>query len=63
MVHWLKNGDKVENDPNFIQSAEGHLLILQARMKDTANYTCVASNEALVRESPPALVTVFGKRK
>ena len=23
------NGAKIENDPNFIQSAEGHLLILQ----------------------------------
>jgi hypothetical protein len=29
VTHWLKNGAKIENDPNFIQSAEGHLLILQ----------------------------------
>ena len=46
-----------------IQSAAGHLLILQARMQDSANYTCVASNSALERHSPPAEVTVYGKQK
>jgi hypothetical protein len=29
--HWLKNGERIETggDTNFIQSAAGHLLILQ----------------------------------
>ena len=62
--HWLKDGAPLEaDDRNFIQSAAGHLLILQARMQDSANYTCVASNSALERHSPPAEVTVYGKQK
>ena len=61
VIYWLKNGVRIENDPNFIQSSTGHLLMLQARMMDTANYTCVASNEAIERQSTPAQVTVFGK--
>ena len=63
MTHWLKDGAPIAHgDSNFIQSAAGHLLILQARMEDSANYTCVASNSALERLSPAAEVTVFGKR-
>ena len=63
--HWLKNGVRIEpsRDPNFIQSAAGHLLVLQARMADTANYTCVAANEAVERKSPPATITVYGKKR
>jgi hypothetical protein len=30
-------------------------------MSDMANYTCVASNDAIERQSQPALITVFGK--
>ena len=63
VTHWLKDGAPIAHgDSNFIQSAAGHLLILQARMEDSANYTCVASNSALQRLSPAAEVTVFGKR-
>ena len=58
--HWLKNGQTID-DPNLIQSATGSLLILQARLSDMANYTCVATNEAIERLSQPALITVFGK--
>ena len=61
VVYWLKNGVKIE-DKNFIQSTDGHLLILQARMSDNANYSCVAANsENLKRTSPPAVLTVYGK--
>jgi netrin receptor unc-5 len=59
--HWLKNGEKIE-DSNLIQSAAGNLLILQARMTDMANYTCVATNDAIERQSQPAAITVFGKK-
>ena len=62
MTHWLKDGAPISDDPNFIQSAAGHLLVLQARMEDSANYTCVASNSALERQSPPAEITVYGKQ-
>ena len=66
MAGWRKDGAEVDRtrDPNFIQTSDGHLLIQQARMEDAANYTCVAANAAgLERVSPPARVTVYGKRK
>ena len=45
--HWTRDGRRIDpaTDPNFIQSSSGSLLILQARMEDTANYTCVATND------------------
>lgn len=63
VTKWLKDGVPIDtgSDANFIQSAAGHLLINQARMADTANYTCVASNGPLERLSPVATVTVYGK--
>ena len=63
VTHWLKNGRPIKpSDTNFIQSADGHLLILQARMEDNANYSCVAANDAnLEKTSDPATLTVFGE--
>lgn len=63
VTHWLKNGQVVDPDldSNFIQSATGHLLIQQARMSDSANYTCVASNDVIERISPPAVIGVYGE--
>ena len=49
-----------ERDPNYIQAAGGHLIIIQARDKDRANYTCVAENVANRRLSPPARLQVVG---
>ena len=59
-VYWLKNGLPLEPDTNVIVSTEGHLLVSQARLQDTANYTCVAENIAAKRISDPALLTVYG---
>ena len=50
-----------ERDPNYIQAADGHLIIIQAREKDRGNYTCVAENVANHRLSPPARLSVVGK--
>ncbi len=61
MTKWLKNGVEID-DKNFIQSTSGSLLIIQARMEDTANYTCVAANDAnLERRSAPAVFKVYGR--
>ena len=60
----LRNGVPIQThggDSNFIMSSTGHLLILQARLEDTANYTCVAANIARQRTSPKALVTVYSE--
>lgn len=56
---WLRNGVPIISGSNFIVSSTGHLLILQARLEDTANYSCIASNVARSRTSDPALVTVY----
>ena len=62
VTHWLKNGRQIKGDPNFIHSGDGHLLIQQARMEDSANYSCVAANDAnLQKTSSAAILTVFGK--
>lgn len=60
-VYWLRNNVLIEPDNNMIVSSEGNLLIGQARLQDTANYTCVAENVAAKRLSDPALLTVYGK--
>lgn len=60
VIAWLKNGVKIA-DKNFIQSATGNLLIIQARMEDSGNYTCVVSNDVLTRKSPVAVLTIYGK--
>lgn len=60
-VYWLRNGVPLETDTNLIVSSEGHLLVGQARLQDTANYTCVAENVAARRVSEPALLTVYGE--
>lgn len=61
--HWLKNGRKIDplTQNNFIQSAAGHLLLLQARTEDSGNYTCVASNGYVQRASQVAKLTVYSK--
>ena len=62
-VYWLRNNLPLDQaDTNIILSNEGHLLISQARLQDTANYTCVAENIAAKRLSEPAMLTVYGKR-
>lgn len=60
-VYWLRNNVAIEPDNNLIVSSEGNLLIGQARLQDTANYTCVAENVAAKRLSDPALLTVYGR--
>ena len=42
-------------------SIAGHLLVNQARLEDTANYSCVAENIVRKRISDPALLTVSSK--
>ena len=65
-VTWLRNGVGVEpkkEGSNLIVSSEGHLLVVQARLADVGNYTCVSENVAGKRLSDTAVLTVFGKQK
>ncbi|XP_046393802.1 netrin receptor UNC5B isoform X2 [Ischnura elegans] len=58
---WKGGGVVVDpsKDPNFIVSSEGHLLLVQARLSDAANYTCVAESVVGRRMSEPATLTVY----
>jgi len=60
-IYWMKNKMEiqVERDSNFLQSADGHLIIVQVREQDMGNYTCVAENLINRRISPPARLDIF----
>ena len=62
-IYWVRDGVEVqpERDPNFLQAADGHLIVVQTRERDRGNYTCVAENVANTRMSPAARLQVVGR--
>ena len=52
---------KVNNNPNYLAAADGHLIIIQVRVEDVANYSCVAENIVNRRISSPARLEILGK--
>ncbi|KAK7500966.1 hypothetical protein BaRGS_00007846 [Batillaria attramentaria] len=61
LVFWLKDNVEldVQKDINFIISSEGSLIINQARLQDSGNYTCGAVNQASRRLSDSASLVVY----
>ena len=59
-ISWLKNGMELVagREKNFLQAADGHLIIVQVRQEDVANYSCVAENLVNRRVSQPARLEV-----
>lgn len=45
----------------LLVSSDGHLLISEARLQHSGNYTCVAENAAAKRMSDVAVISVYGK--
>ena len=60
-VSWLKNDEPLNMDTKVGERADNNLIISEARLSDSGNYTCQASNIVATRRSANAAVVVYGE--
>ena len=62
LVTWFKDGQRIFIDKKKYEMTEnGDLIVLNVDKYAAGNYTCRATNMAGSRDTPPAIVWVYGK--